>query len=124
MSELKHYGVKGMKWGIRKDRDKKKYRKTYKTVVKKMRKIDDEYINRMNEATRLYEQKHVKTNFDKIEKLRSKGEKLTNKLINEKIADYLSKDELDFAVRLVNRYVYGPDFEDDPYVKFYTNRSK
>ena len=52
--ELYHYGVKGMKWGIRRDRKETSTLKSYRTSRKTDPKTDFLKINRPNSAARSY----------------------------------------------------------------------
>lgn len=53
-NELYHYGVKGMKWGIRRDRRVSDKLKSYRTSRKDDPKTDFMKINRPNSAARTY----------------------------------------------------------------------
>lgn len=44
MSDLYHFGVKGMKWGIRKDRQSKDYGEGDRIIKKKAARVDDQVI--------------------------------------------------------------------------------
>lgn len=108
MITITHYGVKGMKWGVRKDRNSA-YMKRFN---KRMKRLDDEYIK----LTKNPFSKRSKRNLNRII---IKGEKLVDDLLKHDIMDRLSKDEKKRVEALVDRYVYGPDFEKDPYKKLY-----
>lgn len=54
MSYLSHYGVKGMKWGIRRDRQVSDKLRSYRTSRKTDPKTDFLKINRPNSAARSY----------------------------------------------------------------------
>lgn len=66
--ELYHHGVKGMKWGIRRDRKKSSTLKSYRTSRKNDPKTDVLKINRPNSAARSYyrgERTHSFTTYKK-----------------------------------------------------------
>lgn len=57
--ELYHYGVKGMKWGIRRDRRVSDKTKSYRTSRKTDPKTDFLKVNRPNSAARSYYRMHT-----------------------------------------------------------------
>lgn len=57
--ELYHYGVKGMKWGVRRNRDVSNKTREYRTSRKDDPKTDFLKINRPNSAARSYYRMHT-----------------------------------------------------------------
>ena len=57
--ELYHYGVKGMKWGVRRNRDVSNKTREYRTSRKDDPKTDFLKINRANSAARSYYRMHT-----------------------------------------------------------------
>lgn len=73
-STICHYGVKGMKWGVRKERSTKEYLKKVNEIVDTMSKIDREKLGLYNSRYRI-----------------EKGEKIVTKLIK-----YIDKTPISF----------------------------
>lgn len=117
-SEFAHYGVKGMKWGVRKDRNSSRL----KRFNRKMKRIDSKYIDELNKPYT-----HGKVN-KKMLRLAREGERLVDDLFDGKVMNddafndlmkRLPEGEKKRVMALVERYIYGADFEDDPYKKLY-----
>jgi hypothetical protein len=51
--DLKHYGVLGMKWGVRKGRTAQDYKNEYKKASKKLAKLDKKYVKKETKAINL-----------------------------------------------------------------------
>lgn len=117
-SEFAHYGVKGMKWGVRKDRSSSRL----KRFNRKMKRIDSKYIDELNKP---YTPGKVNK---KMLRLAREGERLVDDLFDGKVMNddafnglmkRLPEGEKKRVMALVERYIYGADFEDDPYKKLY-----
>lgn len=70
-NELYHHGVKGMKWGVRHDKDRaavKAKTKTYRTSRKDDPKTDFLKVNRPNSAARNYFRSQTTPNFQTYKK--------------------------------------------------------
>ena len=104
MSELYHFGVKGMKWGIRKDRkrsvstrrsksDSKDYSETRDLLRKSPNKLSNSELRKINERLNL-EQQYV--NLTTIQK--QKGNRFVDKVrgqMTKTLANDVSKQLLD-----------------------------
>lgn len=117
-SEFAHYGVLGMKWGVRKDRNSSRL----KRFNRKMKRIDSKYIDELNKP---YTPGKVNK---KMLRLAREGERLVDDLFDGKVMNddafndlmkRLPEGEKKRVMALVERYIYGADFEDDPYKKLY-----
>lgn len=84
--ELYHYGVKGMKWGIRRDRRVSDKLKSYRTSRKTDSKTDFLKINRPNSAARSYYRAQRTPSFRTYKKQTA---------IADKKMSGLSKDQID-----------------------------
>lgn len=84
--ELYHYGVKGMKWGVRRNRDVSNKTREYRTSRKTDPKTDFLKINRANSAARSYYRAQRTSNFQRY--------KNQNAIMDKKISG-LSKEQIE-----------------------------
>lgn len=109
-SELKHYGVLGMKWGVRKDP-----KKAYEKAKKKMAKLDD----KATKATRKADNSYYSffTSKRRAKKLRWKADRRIYKaakwyedvrsVLGEEKASKMSNKGVNMGERYTNWQVYG-----------------
>ena len=94
MSELMHYGVKGMKWGVRREKSNKYFDRANKLIYEAEKKSDD-YGKKASRAI-TKQQKLQTKRFDKMNDLKSQGR-------NDEASKYYKMS--DKEKKLYNKYI-------------------